>query len=150
MIPEITLRDRGKLLKGQDRPCTGRYSNRAPPEYKWVTLLPKQICSVIGCIGFDNWYLNRLRYDDFSSILVVKSIIFWDVTPCSLLSCNRRFGGTYRLHLQARRNNFSKNQQVSRNGSFGRTSCHRTVEVSPQAILYLMTYLTFQPLLLSS
>jgi hypothetical protein len=27
---------------------------------------------------------------------------------------NRRFGGTYRLHLQGRRNNFSKNQQVSK------------------------------------
>jgi hypothetical protein len=24
----------------------------------------------------------------------LKSIIFWDVTPCSLFSCNRRFGGT--------------------------------------------------------
>jgi hypothetical protein len=34
----------------------------------------------------------------------MKSIIFWDVTPCSLLSCNRCFGGTYRLHLQSRRN----------------------------------------------
>jgi hypothetical protein len=43
-----------------------------------------------------------------------KSIIFWDVTPCSLLSCNRCLGRTYRLHLQGRRNNFSKNQQVSR------------------------------------
>jgi hypothetical protein len=32
----------------------------------------------------------------------MKSIIFWDVTPCSLLSCNRRFGKTYRLHLQGR------------------------------------------------
>jgi hypothetical protein len=42
----------------------------------------------------------------------MKSIIFWDVTPCSLLSCNRRFGETYRLRLQGRRNNFSKNQQV--------------------------------------
>jgi hypothetical protein len=28
------------------------------------------------------------------------------VTPCSLLSCNRRFGGTYLLHLQDLRNNF--------------------------------------------
>jgi hypothetical protein len=36
----------------------------------------------------------------------LKSITFWDVTPCSLLSCNRRFGATYRLHLQGRRNNF--------------------------------------------
>jgi hypothetical protein len=35
--------------------------------------------------------------------VVLKSIIFWDVTPCSLLRCNRRFGGTYRLHIQGRR-----------------------------------------------
>jgi hypothetical protein len=32
-----------------------------------------------------------------------SSIIFWDMTSCSLLSFNRRFGGTYRLHLQGRR-----------------------------------------------
>jgi hypothetical protein len=37
-----------------------------------------------------------------------KSIVFWDMTPCSPLSFNRRFGGTYRLHLQGRRNRFSK------------------------------------------
>jgi hypothetical protein len=47
-----------------------------------------------------------------TSFLSMKSIIFWDVMSCTLLSCNRRFGGTYRLHLQGRRNNFSKNQQV--------------------------------------
>jgi hypothetical protein len=40
--------------------------------------------------------------------VVMKSIIFWDMTPCSPLSFNRRFGGTYRLHLQGRRNRFSK------------------------------------------
>jgi hypothetical protein len=45
---------------------------------------------------------------------VTKSIIFRDVTPCSLFSCNRRFEGTYRIPLQGRRNNFCKNQQVSR------------------------------------
>jgi hypothetical protein len=33
----------------------------------------------------------------------MKSIILWEVTPCSLLRCNRRFGGTYRLHLRGRR-----------------------------------------------
>jgi hypothetical protein len=33
----------------------------------------------------------------------MKSIIFWDMTPRSALSCSRRFGGTYRLHLQGRR-----------------------------------------------
>jgi hypothetical protein len=28
---------------------------------------------------------------------------FWDITPCSPLKVNRRFGGTHRLHLQYRR-----------------------------------------------
>jgi hypothetical protein len=38
----------------------------------------------------------------------MKSIIFWDITQYSPLSVNRRFGGTYRLHLQGQRNAFSK------------------------------------------
>jgi hypothetical protein len=29
--------------------------------------------------------------------LVMKSTIFWDITPCRSLSANRRFGGTHRL-----------------------------------------------------
>jgi hypothetical protein len=33
----------------------------------------------------------------------MKIIIFWDMTPCSSLSFNSRFGGTYRLYLQGRR-----------------------------------------------
>jgi hypothetical protein len=32
--------------------------------------------------------------------VVMKSTIFWDITSCCPLSVNRRFGGTYRLHLQ--------------------------------------------------
>jgi hypothetical protein len=31
----------------------------------------------------------------------MKSIIFWDMTPCSLLSPNRHFGGTYRCLVLA-------------------------------------------------
>jgi hypothetical protein len=30
--------------------------------------------------------------------VVVKSTVFWDITPCSPLKVKRRFGGTYRLH----------------------------------------------------
>jgi hypothetical protein len=30
----------------------------------------------------------------------MESAIFWDITPCRSLSVNRRFGGTYRFHLQ--------------------------------------------------
>jgi hypothetical protein len=32
--------------------------------------------------------------------VVMNSSIFWDITPCSPLKVNRRFGGTCRLHLQ--------------------------------------------------
>jgi hypothetical protein len=33
----------------------------------------------------------------------MKSIFFWDMTPCSALSGTRRFGGTYRLYFQGRK-----------------------------------------------
>jgi hypothetical protein len=32
--------------------------------------------------------------------VVIKCNMFWDITPCSAMSVNRRFGRTYRLHLQ--------------------------------------------------
>jgi hypothetical protein len=32
----------------------------------------------------------------------LKNTTFWDITPCSPLKVNRRFGGTYRLHLLGR------------------------------------------------
>jgi hypothetical protein len=50
---------------------------------------------------------NNVGFEVFTAV-VMKGIIFWDMTPCSLLSANRRLGGTYRLHLQGRRNKFSK------------------------------------------
>jgi hypothetical protein len=34
--------------------------------------------------------------------VVMKSTNFWDISPCSPLKVNRRFGRTYRLHLQGR------------------------------------------------
>jgi hypothetical protein len=43
-----------------------------------------------------------IRFEVFTAV-VIKSIIFWDMTPCSPLSFKRSFGGTYRLHLQGRK-----------------------------------------------
>jgi hypothetical protein len=34
--------------------------------------------------------------------VVMKSTVFWDITPCSTLKANRRCGVIYRLHLQGR------------------------------------------------
>jgi hypothetical protein len=44
----------------------------------------------------------------------LKSTIFWDMTPCSPLKVNRRFGGSYSLHLQFRKINRARNQRESR------------------------------------
>jgi hypothetical protein len=54
--------------------------------------------------------LRQPRYLGFEvlTVVVMKSTIFWDITPVSPLSVNRRFEGTYRLHLQGRKNKFSK------------------------------------------
>jgi hypothetical protein len=41
----------------------------------------------------------------------MKISIFWDITPCSPLKVNRRFGGTYRLHLQGPRISQARNQR---------------------------------------
>jgi hypothetical protein len=34
------------------------------------------------------------------TVVVMKSYIFWDITPCSLLKVNQCFGGTCRVHVQ--------------------------------------------------
>jgi hypothetical protein len=43
--------------------------------------------------------------------VALNSTIFWDITPCSPLNFNLRFGETYRLHLQGRRISQVINQQ---------------------------------------
>jgi hypothetical protein len=45
---------------------------------------------------------NPATWRTRESVLHLRSTIFWDMTPCSPLSFNRRFAGTYRLHLQGR------------------------------------------------
>jgi hypothetical protein len=47
------------------------------------------IIKYIWCVGFE-----------VLTAVVMKSAIFWDITLCSPLSVNRRFGGTYHRHLQ--------------------------------------------------
>jgi hypothetical protein len=48
------------------------------------------LCSY--CVGFE-----------VLTAVVMKSSIVWDITPCSPLKVNRRFGGTCCLHLHGRR-----------------------------------------------
>jgi hypothetical protein len=46
--------------------------------------------------------------------VVMKSSMFWDITPCSQLKVNRRFTGTCHLHLQGRRKSRARYQRESR------------------------------------
>jgi hypothetical protein len=54
----------------------------------------KGVCkeAVVAYVGFE-----------VLTAVVIKSNLFWDITPCSLLEVNRRFGGKYLRHLQGRR-----------------------------------------------
>jgi hypothetical protein len=46
-------------------------------------------------------YMKFAGFEVLTAV-VMNSTIFWDITPCSPLRVNRRFGGTYGLHLQSR------------------------------------------------
>jgi hypothetical protein len=46
--------------------------------------------------------------------LLSKSVVFWNITPCSPLKVNRCFGGTCRLYLKGRRISPAGNQCESR------------------------------------
>jgi hypothetical protein len=39
----------------------------------------------------------------------LRGVVFWYITMCCPLKVSRRFGGTYRLHLQVRRINHARN-----------------------------------------
>jgi hypothetical protein len=65
---------------------------------------------------------NRLSYGT-----ALKSTTFWYIMQCSPLKVNRRFGGTYRLHLQDWRISRARNQRESRRqAELWRTTAVRT------------------------
>jgi hypothetical protein len=56
--------------------------------------------------------LKIKRYNNFIvHTRIIKSIIFWDITPWSPLKVNRHFGGTCCLHLQGWRISQERNQR---------------------------------------
>jgi hypothetical protein len=65
--------------------------------------VPYEIVNVRPCCWLNIALLITFAGYEVFTAVVMKSIIFWDMTPCSPLSFNRRFGGTYHLHLLGRR-----------------------------------------------
>jgi hypothetical protein len=81
--------------------------------------------------------------------VIMKSTIFWDITPCSPLSVNRRFAGTYRLHLHGQRNNFSKVWGSHRDGYehyYLLTPCSRVVNFYRTTQHHIPEYITLHVL----
>jgi hypothetical protein len=62
------------------------------------------------------YIMNMNEFIGFEALIavVMKSSIFWNVTPCSPFKFDRCFGGTYRLQLQGGRMSRASNQSESR------------------------------------
>jgi hypothetical protein len=61
-------------------------------------------------LNLESFICNTLQQLDTSDCKI-KSPSFWNITPCSPLKVNRRFGETYSLHLQVRRISRARNQR---------------------------------------
>jgi hypothetical protein len=46
---------------------------------------------------------NNIRFEVLTAVVMKRTDVFFDMTSCSPLKDNRRFGGIYRPHLQGRR-----------------------------------------------
>jgi hypothetical protein len=60
------------------------------------------------------WILKKYVGFEVLTEVVMKSTVFWYITPCSPLKVNRNFGGTYHHHLQGRRISGAISQHESR------------------------------------
>jgi hypothetical protein len=70
-----------------------------------------------GDFEYSGTITREVGLEGFTAVVMV---IFWDIMPCSSLSVNRCFGGTYHLHLQGRGDKFSKkpaSKQASKQAS---------------------------------
>jgi hypothetical protein len=68
---------------------------------------------------------------------VQKRSIFWDITLCSLLKVNRRFGGTHCLHLQGRQ--VSK-QETSMKQAANVQKCGEVSRTSSATVEFMAIY----------
>jgi hypothetical protein len=58
-----------------------------------IALFIKIMTMIISFGSWDNTEITDVGVDVLTAV-VMKISIFWDITPCSPLKVNRRFGGT--------------------------------------------------------
>jgi hypothetical protein len=69
------------------------------------------------------------------TMVVMKSTVFWDITPCGPLKFNRRFRGTCRLHFQGRISQ-ARYQHESRWNGGSDMFLQNVVWVSAKGVIY--------------
>jgi hypothetical protein len=93
--------------------------------YERAVILPgKRCCNMAftAALPWNNYKKIRellhmyVGYEVLTAV-IMNSLDFWDMTPCSLLKYNRCFGGTCRLHFQGRR----IRQAINQSESWGQT-----------------------------
>jgi hypothetical protein len=62
-------------------------------------------------IALQFWHVRSVIPSRCLELRLFKSTIFWDIMPCSPLSVNRRFGGTYRLIFRGEKISSARNQR---------------------------------------
>jgi hypothetical protein len=84
-------------------PCSYKYEGRHTDLHAFPSVKNTRV---------DTTFRDQRSYFGFEVLtaVVMKTTLFWDITPCSSFKFNRRFGGTYRLHLQGRRISRARNQ----------------------------------------
>jgi hypothetical protein len=84
------------------------HSNTRVAESSQMGWKPQILCIIRSTIQIltNKYYI--VGFEVFTSV-VMKSINFWDMTPCSPLSVNRRFGGTYLSVFRAEEINSTRN-----------------------------------------
>jgi hypothetical protein len=62
------------------------------------------VCNIICTPNTED---NFTAFVEIEVLIAVakKRSVFWDITPCTPLKINRRFGEIFRLHFQVRRTN---------------------------------------------
>jgi hypothetical protein len=72
--------------------------------------------------------------------VVMKSTIFWDITPCTPMKVNRRFGGKCCIHVQDRRISRARNQ---REAGRKQSSSETSVDIQRTTWSYIPEYIYF-------
>jgi hypothetical protein len=87
------------IIHSQPAILVGKKTSKTKPARIYAPTIFKLLSEYRLCLL--NPPLTSFCYVGFEVLtaVVMKSSVFWDITPCNPLKINRHFGGTFRLHV---------------------------------------------------